>query len=75
MQVQAISRSGTNDLHGSTYGFFRSDTFNAADPVKGTVLPFENQQAGFTLGRPDRQEQDALLRVVRVRAATRSPRS
>ena len=50
IQVQAISRSGTNDLHGSTYGYFRSDAFNAADPVKGTVLPYEDQQAGFTLG-------------------------
>src|SRR4029077_18549095 len=26
--------------------------FNAADPVTGTVLPFENQQAGFTAGGP-----------------------
>src|SRR5580692_6462288 len=52
IQVQAISRSGTNELHGSTYGFFRSDAFNAADPVKGTVLPYQDQQAGFTLGGP-----------------------
>jgi hypothetical protein len=52
IQVQAISRSGTNDLHGSTYGFFRSDAFNAADPVKRTVLPYSDQQTGFTLGGP-----------------------
>lgn len=52
MQVQAISRSGTNQVRGSTYGFFRSDSLNAADPVTHTVLPFENQQAGFTLGGP-----------------------
>jgi hypothetical protein len=52
IQVQAISRSGTNDTHGSTFGFFRSDKFNAADPVKGTVLPYQDQQAGFTLGGP-----------------------
>ena len=52
IQVQAISRSGTNDMHGSTYGFFRSDRFNEADPVKGTVLPYEDQQAGFTWGGP-----------------------
>ncbi len=52
IQVQAISRSGTNDMHGSTYGFFRSDKFNEADPVKGTVLPYEDQQAGFTWGGP-----------------------
>jgi hypothetical protein len=52
IQVQAISRSGTNDMHGSTYGYFRSDKFNAADPVKRTVLPYEDQQTGFTLGGP-----------------------
>jgi hypothetical protein len=52
MQVQAISRSGTNSTKGSTYGFFRSDKFNAADPVTGTVLPFQDQQTGFTLGGP-----------------------
>src|SRR5258708_16528072 len=52
LQVQAISRSGTNNLAGSLYGFFQSDTFNAADPVAGRVLPFSNQQAGGSLGGP-----------------------
>ncbi|HJU42370.1 MAG TPA: TonB-dependent receptor [Vicinamibacterales bacterium] len=52
MQVQAISRSGTNDVRGSVFGFFRSDRLNAADPVAGTVLPFANQQTGATLGGP-----------------------
>jgi hypothetical protein len=52
MQVQAISRAGTNTLRGSAYGFFRDDSFNAADPVSGTVLPFQNQQTGATLGGP-----------------------
>ena len=52
LQVQAISRSGTNNLRGSAFGFFRSDRFNEADPVAGIVLPFSNQQAGATLGGP-----------------------
>ena len=52
VQVQAVSRSGTNDLHGSSFGFFRSDKFNEADPVKGVVLPYSDQQTGFTLGGP-----------------------
>ena len=55
IQVQAISRSGTNDLRGSTYGFFRSDRFNEADAVAGVVLPFSNQQVGGTLGGPIRR--------------------
>jgi hypothetical protein len=52
VQVQAVSRAGTNDLHGSTFGYFRSDKFNEADPVKGVVLPYSDQQTGFTLGGP-----------------------
>ena len=44
---------------------------------RATVLPYQNQQVGGTLRRPDRQGQAALLRVVRVRARAghdRSPR-
>jgi hypothetical protein len=52
IQVQAVSRSGTNDLRGSVYGFFRNDRFNEANPVAGVVLPFSNQQTGGTLGGP-----------------------
>src|SRR5882757_630498 len=52
LQVQAISRSGTNNLAGSLYGFFQSDKLNAADHVAGRVLPFSNQQAGGSLGGP-----------------------
>src|SRR3982074_3397609 len=52
VQVQAISRSGTNNLAGSLYGFFQSDKFNAADRITGRVLPFSNQQVGGSLGGP-----------------------
>jgi hypothetical protein len=52
LQVQAISRSGTNTLAGSLYGFFQSDKFKAADHVAGRVLPFSDQQAGGSLGGP-----------------------
>ncbi|MGE0361158.1 MAG: carboxypeptidase regulatory-like domain-containing protein [Vicinamibacterales bacterium] len=55
IQVQAVSRSGTNDFRGSSYGFFRSDRFNEADAVAGRVLPFSNQQVGGTLGGPIRR--------------------
>jgi hypothetical protein len=52
IQVQAISRSGTNELRASTFGFFRSDKFNDEDFIAKRVLPFENQQVGGTLGGP-----------------------
>jgi hypothetical protein len=52
LQVQAVSRAGTNDLNGSVYGFFRDDRFNSPDLVVGRVLPYSNQQTGFAVGGP-----------------------
>ncbi len=52
MQVQAISKAGTNANAGSFYGFFRADALNAADPVAHRVLPYSDQQIGGTLGGP-----------------------
>ena len=52
IEVQAITRSGTNNVNGSFYGFFRSDKWNAADPVANKVLPYQNQQIGGSLGGP-----------------------
>jgi hypothetical protein len=52
VQLQAITKSGTNSLSGSGYGFFRDDKFNAADAVSGTVLPYHDDQYGATLGGP-----------------------
>lgn len=50
IQVKAITRSGTNEPHGSFFANFRSDSFNAADNVVGEVLPYENQQIGGSFG-------------------------
>jgi hypothetical protein len=52
IEVQAITRSGTNRTSGSVYGFFRDDKFNAPDPVANKVLPYSNQQVGGSLGGP-----------------------
>ena len=43
LQVQAITRSGTNKFAGTVYGYFRDSKFNAADFVAKKVLPLENQ--------------------------------
>lgn len=50
IQVNAQTKSGTNSLHGSAYGYFRTDAVNAADPIAQRVLPFSDQQYGGTLG-------------------------
>ncbi len=52
VQVQAISKSGTNTNSGSFYGFFRDDQLNASDKVAKRVLPYSNQQIGGTFGGP-----------------------
>ncbi len=52
IQVQAVSRAGTNRTQGSVYGFFRDDKLNAPDFLTGTVLPYQNQQLGGSLGGP-----------------------
>src|SRR5205807_3288591 len=52
IEIQAISKSGTNTNSGSFYGYFRSDQFNAEDPVAHVVLPYSNQQVGGSFGGP-----------------------
>ena len=54
--VEAITRSGTNDLHGNVYYFKRDDSLNANDPfVKAFGLDrpvLRRDQFGGTLGGP-----------------------
>jgi hypothetical protein len=52
LQVNAITKSGTNIAAGSFSGYFRDDNFNAADFLAGNVLPYSNQQLSGTYGGP-----------------------
>ena len=52
MLVNAVTKSGTNMFAGTFAGYFRNDTFNAADFVAKRVLPYSNQQLSGTLGGP-----------------------
>src|SRR5438093_7947063 len=52
VQVNAVTKSGTNTLLGSLVGNFRDSKFNAEDPVLLRVLPYSNQQISGTLGGP-----------------------
>lgn len=52
IQVQAVTKAGSNNMSGSVYGFFRDSRLNAADQYAGRVLPYSNQQLGGTLGGP-----------------------
>jgi len=58
IQVNAITKSGTNTPSGSFAGYFRDDSFNAADFIqkdksgKPLVLPYSDQQLTTTWGGP-----------------------
>jgi hypothetical protein len=52
VQLQAISKSGTNQISGSAYGYFRSDAYNSPDAISHTVLPYKDEQYGGTIGGP-----------------------
>ncbi|PYR74038.1 MAG: hypothetical protein DMF87_24020 [Acidobacteria bacterium] len=56
VQVNAITKSGTNTPTGTFSGYFRDDTFNAKDPVTHTVLPYQDQQISTTFGGPIRKD-------------------
>src|SRR5262245_2942370 len=52
VQVNAVTKSGTNNLFGTFEGNFRDANWNAADPVLNKVLPYKNQQYSGTIGGP-----------------------
>ena len=52
VQVNAITKSGSNQLSGLFRGNFRDSRFNAENPVLHFVEPVKNQQYSTTLGGP-----------------------
>ena len=51
--VNTITRSGTNDVHGTGYWFFRNRTLEATDPTSLGINPPEwRHQAGISIGGP-----------------------
>jgi hypothetical protein len=53
--INVVTKSGTNRLHGSAYGFFRDDALNGRNALTGGRLPMDQQQFGFSLGGPVRR--------------------
>jgi hypothetical protein len=52
VQVNAITKSGTNQLSGLFRGNFRNSRFNAEEPVLKRVVPINNQQFSIVAGGP-----------------------
>jgi len=53
--MQAATKSGTNELHGSAFEYLRNDFFNAADPFSGVDAPIRWNQFGGSVGGPIRK--------------------
>jgi outer membrane receptor protein involved in Fe transport len=57
VQVQVVSKTGTNHFHGSTFYALRNDALDARSPFDGpTIPPFTLHQFGANLGGPIRQD-------------------
>ncbi len=51
-QVNVVTKSGTNDFHGTVFGYLRNSVFDARDFTDPTLLPFRLGQFGMTVGGP-----------------------
>ena len=56
VQINAITKSGTNTPGGTFSGYFRDDSFNAPDFVAHKRLPYSNQQLSGTFGGPIKKD-------------------
>jgi hypothetical protein len=64
-QVSVVTKSGTNELHGSAFEYLRNSDFDAADfftnKAKGTKNPLHRNQFGGTLGGPIRRNKTFIF--------------
>jgi hypothetical protein len=51
-QVNAISKTGTNKLHGLAYGYLTDSSVNARNPFSVSRTAFTRAQTGFTVSGP-----------------------
>lgn len=50
--INVVTKSGTNNFHGSAWEFVRNNAFDARNPFLPTVTPFHQNQFGGTVGGP-----------------------
>ncbi len=54
--MNAVTKSGTNEFHGTVFEFLRHEALNARNFFSDTVPPFERHQFGGTAGGPLRRD-------------------
>ena len=65
--VSAVTRSGTNVLHGSLFEFNRDSRFNAADFFTGQKDGLKRNQFGGTVGGPIKRTRSSFLPGIKAR--------
>ena len=67
--INVVTKSGTNELHGSAFEFYRDKALNANNAINELnnrpKSPYHYNQFGGTLGGPIRREPRLLLRQLR----------
>ncbi len=51
-QVNLVTKSGTNQLHGTVFEFLRNDAFDARAPFQKSLPELRQNQFGFVVGGP-----------------------
>src|SRR6266404_2169686 len=51
-QVNIVSKSGSNQLHGTAFEFLRNDAFDAKAPFQSAIPELRQNQFGFVVGGP-----------------------
>ena len=56
--INIVTQSGTNELRGRVYGFFRNQRFDARNPLAARRDPLTQAQYGATAGGPLRRDRE-----------------
>ncbi|MEO8050277.1 MAG: carboxypeptidase regulatory-like domain-containing protein, partial [Acidobacteriota bacterium] len=60
-QVDVVTRSGTNQFHGSLFENFQKETLNSRDPFLAAKVPFTYNQFGGSAGGPLKKDRIFLF--------------
>lgn len=59
--VNVVTKSGTNDVHGDFYEFFRNDVLNTRGYFDPTVAEYRQNQFGGTIGGPIKKDRTFIF--------------